>query len=155
MMGSFPQAGDAAPDFTLPSTSGDDVALSSFRGEKNVLLAFFPAAFSGVCTVEMCEFSSGLDDLISNGVQVLPISVDAIPSLGAFKKHESISLDLLSDSMREVSRLYGTLIESKNISNRAYVLINREGKVVWSHAEANPGEKRGLPELLSQMQALA
>ncbi len=151
---SLPAVGSPAPDFTLPSTSGEDVSLNSLRG-KQVLLAFFPLAFTGVCTTEMCAFTQDFDAFASTGTVVLPISVDAIPSLKEFKAKERIGVDLLSDFRRDVSRRYGTLLEDKFFSNRAYILIDREGVVRWAHAEDSPGNRRDNAEILEQIRAIA
>ena len=151
---SLPSIGSVAPDFTLPSTSGKDVTLSALRGS-NVLLAFFPLAFTGTCTAEMCAFTDDYAQFEGRHAVVLPISVDAVPSLQAFKKQEKISLDLLSDFKRDVSRAYGTLIEERFFSNRAYVLIDRTGVVRWTYAEVTPATRRENPELLAQLAALA
>jgi len=99
----LPALGSQAPDFTLPSTSGTDVTLSRLRG-RNVLLAFFPLAFTSVCTTEMCAFSTDYSQFQSANTEVLPISVDSIPTLREFKAKERLTLDLLSDFKRDVSR---------------------------------------------------
>jgi glutaredoxin-dependent peroxiredoxin len=151
-MGSLPPAGTPAPDFTLPSTAGKDVTLSQLRG-KNVLLAFFPLAFTSVCTREMCSFSEDYSQFTSANTVVLPISVDSIPTLREFKAKERIAVDLLSDFKREVSRLYGTLLEDTFFSNRAYVLIDAEGIVQWAFAEDTPGTRREKQELLAHLEA--
>lgn len=149
----LPVVGSIAPDFTLNSTSGTPVTLSSLRG-RIVLLAFFPLAFTGTCTAELCDFSAGYDQFAAAGTVVLPISVDAVPSLAAFKKQEQMQVELLSDFKREVSRAYGTLLEAHYFSNRAYILIDREGVVRWAFAEASPSEKRENAELLQQIAAI-
>src|SRR5919109_2134569 len=100
-MAALPPVGAPAPDFTLPSTAGTDVTLSKLRG-KNVLLAFFPLAFTGVCTKEMIAFTEDSDQFRKAETVVLPISVDSIPSLKEFKVKEHLSVDLLSDFKREV-----------------------------------------------------
>ena len=150
----LPPIGSVAPDFTLPSTSGSDVTLSGFRG-KNVLLAFFPLAFTRVCTTEMCAFSEDYGVFRDADTEVLPISVDSIPTLREFKAKERISVDLLSDFKREVSRRYGTLLEDRFHSARAYVLINRHGIVRWTFAEETTGNRRENAELLDRIRALA
>lgn len=150
----LPVPGSLAPDFTLPSTAGQDVTLSTLRGKK-VLLAFFPLAFTSVCTTELCAFTEDYDAFATADTVILPISVDAVPSLKEFKAREKLSVDLLSDFKREVSRAYGTLLEDKFFSNRAYILIDREGKVRWTHAEASPGHRRENAEILAQLQAVA
>ncbi len=145
--------GTPAPDFTLASTSGADVTLSALRG-RPVLLAFFPLAFTSTCTAELCAFTDDHSAFEEAGVQVLPISVDAVPSLRAFKAKERLAVDLLSDFRREVSRRYGTLLEDRFYSNRAYVLIDGSGIVRWTHAEETPKDRRDSAELLTQVRAL-
>jgi peroxiredoxin len=152
-VGSLPATGSPAPDFTLPSTAGTDVTLSKLRG-KNVLLAFFPLAFTGVCTKEMLAFTEDSDQFREAETVVVPISVDSIPTLSEFKAKENLSVDLVSDFKREVSRLYGTLIEDRFFSNRAYVLIDREGIVRWAFAEDAPSTRRESSEILQQLRAL-
>jgi peroxiredoxin len=150
---SLPAAGSVAPDFTLPSTSGSEVTLSALRG-KNVLLAFFPLAFTRVCTTELCSFSEDLDAFRDANTEVLPISVDSIPTLREYKAKERMTVDLLSDFKREVSRRYGTLLEDRFHSNRAYILIDGEGIVRWTFAEDTTGNRRENAELLDRIRAL-
>ena len=150
---SLPAIGSAAPDFTLPSTSGSEVTLSRLRG-KNVLLAFFPLAFTRVCTTEMCSFTEDYAAFRDANTEVLPISVDSIPTLKEFKSKERISVDLLSDFKRGVSRRYGTLLEDRFHSNRAYFLIDRDGIVRWTFAEETTGNRRENAELLERIRAL-
>ncbi len=146
----LPAPGAPAPEFSLPSTSGQMVALSAQRG-KNVLLAFFPLAFTGTCTAELCAFSDDYAKFQSANTVVLPISVDSVPTLKEFKAKETMTVDLLSDFKREVSRRYGVLNEEKFFSNRAYVLIDRTGVVRWTHVEADNGQRRDNGELLAQL----
>jgi peroxiredoxin len=148
------QAGDMAPDFTLSSTSGSDVTLSSFRGRQNVLVAFFPAAFTGTCDAEVCEFGDELSQYASRNTAVLPISVDQLPTLRALKKHEGVKVDMLADVRRDVVAAYGVLDDRLYRANRAYFLVDKEGVVRWRHVEANNGEKRETAELLRQIEAL-
>jgi len=151
---SLPAVGTAAPDFTLASTSGSDVTLSKLRG-RNVLLAFFPLAFTRVCTLEMCALSEDFERFRGADTEVLPISVDSVPTLREFKSKERIAVDLLSDFKREVSRRYGTLLEEQFFSGRAYVLIDRDGIVRWTFLEETPGTRRENEELLEKLSALA
>jgi peroxiredoxin len=149
----MPSVGSLAPDFTLPSTSGAGVTLSALRG-KNVLLAFFPLAFTGTCTTELCAFTEDDSAFRDANTEVLPISVDSIPTLREFKAKERITVDLLSDFKREVSRLYGTLLEDRFHSNRAYILIDRDGIVRWTFAEEATRNRRENAELLERIRAL-
>jgi peroxiredoxin len=149
----LPAIGSAAPDFTLPSTAGGNVTLSSLRG-KNVLLAFFPAAFTSVCTSEMCAFSDDYSQFERTDTVILPISVVAVPWLKAFKAKEQMKVDLLSDFKRDVSRLYGTLNEERFSSMRAYILIDRNGVVRWAHAEDTTANRRENSEIVEQITKL-
>lgn len=149
----LPTIGSTAPDFTLASTSGSDVTLSALRG-KNVLLAFFPLAFTGTCTREMAAFTDDFSLFVSANTEVLPISVDSVPTLREFKAKEKIGVDLLSDFKRNVSRLYGTLMEEHFFSNRAYIIIDRQGIVRWVHVEDALGNRRENSEILAQLQQL-
>jgi peroxiredoxin len=150
-----PQVGEAAPGFSAPSTSGSEVSLSSFRGKSNVLLAFFPLAFTGTCTKELVCFTEDFDQFAGKGVAILPISVDAVPSLREFKNKLQMKTDLLSDFRRDVSRAYGVLNEDRFYSNRAYFLIDRAGNIRWAHVETNNSERRDNQELLAAIKLLS
>ena len=150
-----PQVGDAAPEFTAASTSGKDVSLSSFRGKRNVLLAFFPLAFTGTCSKELICFTEDFDQFAGKGVEILPISVDSSPSLKEFKNKLQMKTELLSDFKREISRAYGVLNEERFFSNRAYFLIDKEGRVRWSHVEGNNSERRENSEILAAIKPLS
>ena len=150
----LPAAGAPAPDFTLPSTGGQPVTLGSLRG-KNVLLAFFPLAFTSTCTAELCAISEDYGRFQDGNTVVLPISVDSVPTLREFKAKERITVELLSDFKREVSRLYGVLNDEKFYSNRAYVLIDGAGITRWAHQESNNGERRENSELLAELARLS
>jgi len=150
-----PQVGDFAPEFTAASTSGRDVSLSSFRGKRNVLLAFFPLAFTGTCTKELICFTEDFDQFAGNGVEILPISVDSTASLKEFKNKLQMKTELLSDFKRDVSRAYGVLNEERFYSNRAYFLIDKEGRVRWSHVEANNSQRRENSEIIAAIKLLS
>jgi peroxiredoxin len=150
-----PQIGDLAPDFTAASTAGRDVSLSSFRGKRNVLLAFFPLAFTGTCTKELICFTEDFDQFAGKGVEILPISVDSTASLKEFKNKLQMKTELLSDFKRDVSRAYGVLNEDRFYSNRAYFLVDKEGRVRWSHVEGNNGERRDNSEILAAIELLS
>ncbi len=150
----IPTTGSPAPDFTLASTSGSNVTLSGLRG-RNVLLAFFPLAFTRVCTTEMCAFTEDYSRFEQSGAVVLPISVDSVPTLKEFKAKEKLTVDLLSDFKREVSRQYGVLLEDAFFAARAYFIIDRAGVLRWSFVEETPGTRRENAELLAQLEALA
>ena len=149
------QVGDVAPDFTAASTSGSNVSLASFRGRRNVLLAFFPLAFTGTCTKELVCFTEDFEQFAGLGVEILPISVDSVPSLREFKNKLRMKTELLSDFKRDISRAYGVLNEDRFYSNRAYFLIDKEGRVRWTYLETNNSDRRENPEILSAIQQLS
>ena len=149
-----PREGTAAPDFTLPSTAGSDVTLSSFRGQRHVLLAFFPLAFTSTCTAENCAFSEDYAAFERAGTVVLPVSVDSVPTLKEYKAKYAMRQDLLSDFKRDVSRAYGTLLPDRFFSMRAYFLIDKQGILRWRHVEAELGARRDDAELLRQIASL-
>jgi peroxiredoxin len=149
-----PAVGAPAPGFALPSTAGVEVSLESFRGARNVLLAFFPLAFTSTCTTEVCAFSEDLDRFESTGTAVLPTSVDSIPTLREYKAKLALRVDLLSDFKRTVSRAYGVLDENAFHARRSYFLIDRAGVLRWRYIEAANSQRREDAELLQQIAAL-
>ena len=150
-----PAVGQLAPDFTLASTGGDKVTLSSFRGQKHVLLCFFPFAFSSVCTSEFCEMRDSWDQYAGHDVMVFPISVDSPYALREFKAKYGMQVDLLSDFLRTTSADYGTLWADKGFSNRAYFLVDKAGILRWAHVEPNPGSRRDTAEILAEIARLS
>ncbi len=154
MPAKIPAAGDTAPDFTLVTTTGQPVTLSSFRGNKNVLVAFFPLAFTNTCSAELAGFTTDFAAFESAGVAVIPVSVDAVPSLKAWKEKLSIGPELASDFRRDTARAYGVLNEDKFFANRSYFLIDKKGIVRWSHVEKLNGEKRENSEILAEIAKL-
>jgi len=148
------RVGAPAPDFTLPSTAGADVTLSGFRGKQLVLLAFFPLAFTSTCTAENREFSQDGDQFAGADTVILPISVDSVPTLKEYKTKYQLRHDLLSDFKRDVSRRYGTLLDDKFFSRRAYFLVDKQGVLRWMHFEAQLGDRREDAELLRVIRTL-
>ena len=124
--------GSKAPDFTLMSDERQPVTLSTLRG-RPVVLAFFPAAFSSVCTKELCTFRDSLAQLNKMNAQVLGISVDTFFTLKAFRDHEKFTFPLLSDFNKQVIRDYGVFNEDmiglKGIAKRAVFVLDKDGIV--------------------------
>jgi peroxiredoxin len=150
-----PKVGDKAPDFNLKSTSGEQVTLGQYKGQKNVLLAFFPLAFTGVCTAENCSISENWSKYETKDTVVLPVSVDSSPTLNEFKAKHKMQHHLLSDFKREAGRAYGVLDEEKFFTKRAYFLVDKNGTLRWKHVEAELAHKREDQELLDQIDKLA
>jgi peroxiredoxin len=148
-----PTIGKPAPDFTLPSTSGQKVTLSALKGTP-VMLAFFPLAFSSTCTEEFCTMRDDYGAFDGRKVKVLPISVDHTYSLKEYIAKYDLPVEMLSDFHREVSKQYGVFMPDRNYANRAYFLIDSDGVLRWSHVEENPGQRRQNSELLQAIDAV-
>lgn len=123
------KVGDMAPDFTLKDQDEKDITLSSFRGRKNVVLAFYPLDWSPVCTKENLCLSKDLSRFDDNNTIVCGISVDSTWSHKAWAGSLGLKHRLLSDMNRDVCRLYALYLEKANISKRATVIIDKEGRV--------------------------
>ncbi len=136
--------GNPAPDFTLPNTAREAVTLSGLRGKK-VVLAFFPAAFTGVCKKELCTFQSSLADFGDLGAEVLGISVDAPFSNGAFAAANGVNFPILSDYGRSATSAYGVAVEDfagmsgYTASQRSVFVVDTAGNVAWAWIAPNPG----------------
>lgn len=104
--------GDTAPDFTLPTDTGDKVSLRDLRGRK-VIVYFYPAAMTPGCTTEACDFSDSVDRLHAEGYEVLGISPDSPEKLAAFRERDGLTITLLSDGDRSVLEAYGAYGEKK------------------------------------------
>jgi peroxiredoxin len=148
--------GAKAPDFTLPNEDRESVTLSTQLKNGPVVLAFFPAAFSSVCTTELCTFRDSLADLNKVGASVLGISVDSFFALKAFKDAQHYNFPLLSDFNKTVIREYGVvnpdMIGLKDISKRAVFVIDKSGVV--RHREVLD-DARNEPDYGKVKQALA
>lgn len=151
-----PAVGAVAPDFTLRDQFGQDVTLSDFRGSKNVVLVFYPFAFSGICTGEMCEIRDNLGFFESDSVQVLAISCDPMFSLRAWADREGYFFPLLSDFWPhgDVARSYGVFAEDSGKAIRGTFLIDREGLVRWSLIN-QPGQQRDFTAYYAAVEELA
>jgi peroxiredoxin len=128
--------GQTAPEFTLTDTEKKAISLADFKG-KNVLLLFFPLAFTGTCTAELCATRDDIASYNTANAQVLAISVDSIFTLGKFKAEQNLNFPLLSDFNKEVSSAYGSLYDSfvfdmKGVSKRSAFVIDKEGVVRYS-----------------------
>ncbi len=148
------QVGAPAPDFTLPGAAGEPVRLSSLRGSP-VVLVFYPYAFSGTCTGELCELRDNIAAFDEAGVTLLGISCDPAHSLRVFREQEGYSFDLLSDFWPHgaVARSYGVFDEAGGMAIRGSFLVDAEGIVRW--AVVNPrGQARPLAAYREALAAL-
>ena len=150
---------DIAPDFTLKNTEKEDVTLSKY-GDKTVILAFYPGAFTGVCDTEMCTLQDNINTFNELDTTVLGISVDSPWANGGFAKKYNLGFELLSDLNREVIKKYGVLfeglggIQGYTCANRAvYILKNNVIKYSWE-ASPNPGVEPDYDEIKNIIQDL-
>jgi peroxiredoxin len=137
-------AGEPAPDFTLPNQRGEQVSLSDFRGRK-LMLVFYPADFSPVCSDQLSIYQEVLGQIEEAGVQLVGISVDSSWTHNAFRKKLGIDIPLLADfePKGEVARAYGAYIDKVGHANRSLVLVDEEGTVEWVHEAPTPLEIPG------------
>lgn len=146
--------GKPAPDFTLPSDKRVAVTLSSFHGKK-VILAFYPAAFTGVCSKEVCAFRDALADLNEANATVLGISVDAPFSNAAFAEKNGLNFPLLSDYARNTVRAYGVVHEDFAgmpgyiAAKRSVFVISEKGTVTYEWVAPNPGVEPNYEEVVA------
>ena len=137
------QVGEEAPEFELKDQDGQARRLSDYREKKNVVLVFYPLAFSGICTGELCQLRDEFADYDNKGVQVLGVSVDTPFSLKAWSEKEGYQFPLLSDFWPhgEVARAYGVFNEQAGLAVRGTFLIDKDGVVRFAEVNA-PGEAR-------------
>jgi peroxiredoxin len=138
------QIGQAAPDFTLFDTEKNQVTLSSFKG-KPVLILFFPQAFTGVCTTELCSVRDSIAQYNNLNAEVLAISVDSIFTLGRFKDDQKLNFTLLSDFNKEVSAAYGSIYDTfvfgmKGVSKRSAFVVDKDGNIAYAEVLESAGD---------------
>ena len=128
------EPGSPAPEFTLPDQDGNTVSLADFRG-RTVVLVFYPADFSPVCTDQLSIYQEVLPQLEEHGTQLVGISVDGAFCHKAFREHQGLSMPLLSDfhPKGEVSKAYGVWSERYGVAGRSLVMVGPDGLVRWSY----------------------
>ena len=132
-----PKVGDPAPDFNLPyatrdSIAGDSLRLSSFVGKRNVVLAFYPADWSGGCTREVCTFRDNFGTLGAVNAEVIGISGDYVFSHFEWAKHHNLPFRLASDHNHAVAKAYGSYYEAYGLNRRTVFVVNKTGKVAYT-----------------------
>lgn len=137
------QVGAVAPDFTLSDQHGEELTLSELVAEGPVALVFFPLAFSGICTGELCELRDNLSVFSDSKVRLVGVSVDSVFTLQAWAKQEGYEFSILSDFWPHgaVAKEYGVFIEDGGIATRATLVIGQDLSVLASF-ETEPGQPR-------------
>lgn len=148
------EVGDQAPDFTLRNQHGEDVTLSELRGKK-VVVMFYPFAFTGICTGELCEIRDRRSDFVNDDAELLSISCDSPATLKAFADAEGLTHTLLRDFWPhgDVSRAYGAFWENTGFATRATYVLDRDGVVRWSVVNG-PGEARSADDYAEALAAI-
>lgn len=136
--------GQSAPDFKLYDTEKKEVSLKDFEG-KNLLILFFPQAFAGVCTTELCAVRDSLADYNNLQSEVVAISVDSVFTLNRFKEDQKLNFPLLSDFNKDVSASYGALYDEfvlgmKGVSKRAAFVVDSNGIIQYAEVLESAGD---------------
>jgi peroxiredoxin len=146
--------GQPAPDFSLRNQDGERVSLSDFRGRK-LVLAFYPADFSPVCSDQLSIYQEVLPEIRELGAELVGVTVDSTWAHKAFQEKLRTEIQLLADfhPKGEVSRAYGAYVEKRGHSNRSLVLIDEEGIVRWVHESPSPVEIPGANLIFDALEA--
>ncbi len=149
------EIGSKAPDFSLKNQFGETVTLSDFHGKKNVILMFYPFAFTGKCTQEMCTIRDERNDFVNEDTQILSISCDPVASLKVFAEAQNLSTPLLSDFWPhgKVSKEYGVFLEDLGFANRGTFVIDKTGIIRWKIV-TSPGEVRNTADYRKALSTL-
>lgn len=150
--------GSKAPDFTLVNTEKKEVSLKDFAG-KTLVINFFPAAFTGVCTEQLCSNRDDSGFYSSLGASVVGVSVDMPFTLGVFKTQNNINFDLLSDFNKTMIRDYGMYLEDfalglKGVAKRGVTVVDGSGTVVYAEETANPGTQVNFAALKAALEKI-
>lgn len=150
------EIGQQAPDFTLYDSEKNKITLSDLKGQ-NVLLLFFPLAFTSTCTAELCSVRDNISFYNNVNAKVFGISVDSLQTLARFKQDQHLNFILLSDFNKEVSSMYGSLYEMfgynmKGVSKRSAFIIDSRGVVQYAEVLENAGAQ---PDFIAIQQVLS
>ena len=153
------EIGQQAPDFTLFDSDKNQITLSEQRGS-NVLLLFFPLAFTSVCTAELCSVRDNFSWYNNVNAKVFGISVDALQTLAQFKKDQNLNFTLLSDFNKDTSRAYDCIYEMfgynmKGVSKRSAFVIDKEGIIRYAEVLENAGEQPNFDKIKAILESLA
>lgn len=152
------QKGDKAPDFKLFNSDKQEVSLSDYKG-KNVVILFFPLAFTGVCTAELCEMRDNIATYSNLNAEILAISVDSLFTLEKFKAEQKLPFNLLSDFNKDTSAAYGSLYENfvlgmKGVSKRSAFVVDVDGNIQYAEVLEDAGKVPNFEAVQSALQSL-
>ena len=155
------QLGQSAPDFNLYANMNEQFCLSDFKGTKNVLLLFFPQAFTGVCTKELCSIRDNISQYNNTNAQVFGISVDSVFTLAKFKEEQQLNFPLLSDFNKEASTIYDCMYDSftgmgmKGVSKRSAFIIDKEGIIQYAEVLESAGDLPNFDAIIEVLNRLS
>lgn len=152
------QKGDKAPDFKLFNSDKQEVSLSDYKG-KNVVILFFPLAFTGTCTAELCEMRDNISIYSNLNAEVLAISVDSLFTLEKYKAEQKLPFNLLSDFNKDTSVAYGSLYENfvlgmKGVSKRSAFVVDVDGNIQYAEVLEDAGKVPNFEAVQSALQSL-
>ncbi len=152
------KVGDVAPDFTLFSTEKKEVSLNQYEG-KNVVLLFFPLAFTGVCTTELCTMRDDIATYQNLDAEIIAISVDSLFTLEKFKAEQNLNFTMLADFNREVSKAYGALYDEfvlgmRGVSKRSAFVLDKTGKIQYAEVLESAGDLPNFDKVKETLSAL-
>lgn len=154
------QIGQKAPEFTLYKAFNEPLSLTEFKDKQNVLLLFFPLAFTGGCIKQLCTARDNMSKYNNVNAQVLGISVDSVATLARFKEDQQLNFTLLSDFNKDVSTAYGCIYESftpmnmKGVSKRSAFVIDKQGVIQYAEVLENAGDQpdfNAINEILNRL----
>jgi len=149
-----PEVGQQAPDFRLKGPGGQFISLADFVGHQNVVVVFFPLAFSPVCSHQLPEVNHRMNELRELGTAVVGVSVDSHYANEAFARSLGLDFPLLSDFKREAMTAYGVLNDKSGFSRRATFVIDKQGRLIHKDVSANPGTMSEAPSMDLVLDAL-
>jgi peroxiredoxin len=149
-----PEVGQPAPDFKLKGPGGQPFTLSEYHGSRNLLLVFYPLAFSPICAHQLPEIQREIARFRALDTEVLGISVDSWYSNQEFARKLGLSFPLLSDFDRAASAAYGMLMPAKGYSGRALFVVDKQGRVVWREIAPTPTEIPSTEDALAALEGL-
>lgn len=148
------KVGDDAPDFKTNAVGGKEVSLSDFTGKSNVVLFFFPLAFSPVCSKEVTDFERNLAKIKEAGAEVLGLSVDSVFALSVWAASVGgLAYPLATDIKREIGQKYGVFMAERGFNGRAIFVIGKDGKIKWMK-QYEPKQQPDLAEVVAEVQKL-
>ena len=151
--------GQAAPNFALLNTEKQPVSLEQYKG-KNVLILFFPLAFTGVCTTELCNIRDNIGVYNNANAEVLGISVDSLFTLGKFKEEQNLNFQLLSDFNKDTAAAYGALYENfvldmRGVAKRSAFIVDKDGNIAYAEVLESAGDLPDFAAIQAKLAELA